>query len=192
MCNYWRWCFQLSNLIKTNAKLVAYIFDYNSSWKDERTQPGSDHWKSMHHFGQCTTVLLSTKHFCGVLLYTKHFCILNILALHWNTQEENSCALQRGRSIGGRSLSKLNNHKIHSQFTDMATWKLFGLWLSPILHLWWRSSGPHGGPWVNWQVITRAVQTEFLESRVLSAPSISCWRSTCGKRLTVSYILIVW
>ena len=107
ICNYrrWRWTFQLSNLIKTNAKLLAYIFDYNSSWKDERTQPGSDHWKSMHHFGQCTTVLLSTKHFCGVLLYTKYFCILNILALHWNTQEENSCALQRGRSIGGRGSS---------------------------------------------------------------------------------------
>ena len=64
--------------------------------------------------------------------------------MHWNTQEENSCALQRGRSIGGRSLStlqigrslsKLNNHKIHSQFTGMATWKLFGLRLSPKLHL---------------------------------------------------------
>ena len=98
ICNYrrWRWTFQLSNLIKTNAKLLAYIFDYNSSWKDERTQPGSDHWKSMHHFGQCTTVLLSTKHF--------HFCTLNILAMHWNTQEENSCALQRGRSmVGGHS-----------------------------------------------------------------------------------------
>lgn len=90
----WRWCwtFWFSNLIKTNAAKFNYhnIFDYYSSWKDQRTQPGSDHWKSMHHFGQCTTVLLSTKHFCGVLSYTKllwctfpqNFCTLNTFAVY--------------------------------------------------------------------------------------------------------------
>ena len=145
----------------------------------------------MHHFGQCTTVLLYTKHICGeqndtsieVYRWTLNtsmiVCICTLTQMHKFTQEENSCALQWGRLIGGRSLPKLNKIRrsqdhspswtiTRSALSTQAAWPLGSFlaysYSSPKLHLWCWSSGrftgdhQSGSNWIPWKPLSRCSQ----------------------------------
>ena len=72
-------------------------------------------------------VQVYSQHFCAAYIWTpKKYILEHPSSVECYIQEEYSCALQRGKVNFGKSLSKLYNHKIHSQYTGMmATWKLF-------------------------------------------------------------------
>ena len=152
------------------------IFHYYSSWKDQHTQPGSDHWKSMDHFVQRTNI-----HFCARYSWTREQWKPYISTPWISFVPPKQCTVVHSREgqMGNHSLAPsrtIIRSKVYKSLLSeraLDRWKIFVMelisWFGLFTFVMFFGESC---------LITRVAQTEFPGSLVLVGPSICCWTST--------------